>query len=170
MSDDSPKLSLVRPLVDAALIVVVGSLIGLAVNGRLLWEVLERHALSRNDEPVAEELATRLPLPIGLEELRGLLPENALLIDARHRDSYRRGHLPGARNLPWGDAGKLLPALRDEVSPQTTLVVYCSGYGCEDSFLLAERLLRDGYRDVRVFEGGVPAWRAAGLPLEGDRP
>jgi 3-mercaptopyruvate sulfurtransferase SseA len=27
-------------------------------------------------------------------------------------------------------------------------------------------LLRAGYRDVRVFEGGLPQWRDAGLPVE----
>ena len=47
----------------------------------------------------------------------------------------------------------------------TRLVVYCSGYGCPDSFDLAMRLLAAGYRDVLVFEGGFPAWQDAGLPV-----
>jgi 3-mercaptopyruvate sulfurtransferase SseA len=46
------------------------------------------------------------------------------------------------------------------------LVLYCSGYGCPDSFDLGIILLAEGYRDVRVFEGGFPEWADAGLPVE----
>jgi rhodanese-related sulfurtransferase len=50
------------------------------------------------------------------------------------------------------------------------LVIYCNGYGCPDSFDLGLRLIEAGYRDVRVFEGGLPEWRDAGLPvIEGER-
>jgi len=51
-----------------------------------------------------------------------------------------------------------------------TLMLYCSGFGCPDSFDLGERLLAEGYLDVRVYEGGFPEWRDAGLPVEKETP
>jgi rhodanese-related sulfurtransferase len=47
-------------------------------------------------------------------------------------------------------------------------VTYCSGFGCPDSFDLGMRLIETGYRDVRVFEGGYPEWRDAGLAVAGE--
>jgi rhodanese-related sulfurtransferase len=107
-----------------------------------------------------------LPLPVELEEVRELLGGNALLIDARTRDAYLEGHLPGARSLPRGANDEQLEIFHRQVPPDRPLIIYCSGYGCPDSFVLAERLLADGYRDVRVYEGGLPEWADAGLPVE----
>jgi polyisoprenoid-binding protein YceI len=39
-----------------------------------------------------------------------------------------------------------------------------------DAAVAAEKMLRMGYRQVSVFEGGIAAWRSAGYPLEGDDP
>ena len=50
------------------------------------------------------------------------------------------------------------------------MILYCSGYGCPDSFDLGQILLEEGFRDVRVYEGGMPEWRDQGLPVEKGAP
>jgi len=50
------------------------------------------------------------------------------------------------------------------------ILVYGAGAGSLDGRMAAEKLLRLGYADVRWFTGGLEAWCAAGLPLEGSAP
>lgn len=44
----------------------------------------------------------------------------------------------------------------------TSLVLYCNGPHCGKSKRLAAELIDAGYTDVRRFQVGIPAWRAAG--------
>jgi rhodanese-related sulfurtransferase len=151
---------------NAAIIAILAAAIGAAINARLLWNVFTGHSLA--GPPVTAETASQvlLPLPVDLAEVRELAKSDTLLIDAREGDLYADGHLPGARSLPRGASAGQVAAFLREVSFDRPLIIYCSGYGCEDSFILAERLLAEGYRDVRVFEGGLPEWMDAGLPVE----
>lgn len=156
--------SLAAPFRDALLIALVGLLAGLAVNQRLVRDAFSgRLAVSA---PVERGDTAALPQPVLLAEVRDLLAGGALAIDAREEGLYGDGHLPGARILPLGALDDRLEAFRQAVPAERTLVVYCNGYGCPDSFDLAQRLAEAGYRDLRVFEGGFPEWRDAGLPVE----
>jgi rhodanese-related sulfurtransferase len=164
------RAELWRLVRNAALIALLAAAVGAAVNGRLLWKVFTGRPLA--GPPVTTETSSQamLPLPVELAEVRELLNGDTLLVDAREGDLYADSHLPGARSLPRGASAGQLAAFFREVPFARPLIVYCSGYGCEDSFILAERLLAEGYRDVRVFEGGLPEWLDAGLPVEKERP
>lgn len=157
--------SLQRNLIEVALIAALGVLAGLAVNHRTVLDAFAGKLAAPAPAAAAEE--RRLPQPVLLAESRELAGTGALLVDARDGALYADGHLPGARSLPFGEAEALLPEFRAQVAADRTLVLYCSGYGCPDSFDLGLLLLAEGYRDVRVFEGGFPEWRDAGLPVEG---
>jgi rhodanese-related sulfurtransferase len=153
-----------RNLLDAALIAVLGAALGLAVNHRLVSDAFTGRLSS--PDPVVEQSNTRLPQPVLLAEVRELIATGALLVDARDGALYADGHLSGAIRLPLGEVEALLEDFRGKVDPARTLILYCSGYGCPDSFDLGLRLIADGYRDVRVFEGGFPEWRDAALPVD----
>lgn len=154
----------------ALLIALLAALIGLAVNGPLLWRVFSGRTVRSVPAIVAESDDLPLPLPVGLEEVRELQGSATLIIDARNAVAFAEGHLPGALSVPWeGDRTRLEPLLA-EVSRTTPLIVYCSGYDCPDSFFLAEQLIAAGFRQVRVFEGGLPEWQDAGLPIEKEEP
>lgn len=154
-----------RILLEAAVVLALGVLLGLALNYRLVLNVLEGKAAAPAALSPTREEEALYPAPVELAEVRELADRGAVLVDARAREIYLEGHLPGARSLPLGDVEELIGSFRNEVSSDAVLVTYCSGYGCPDSFDLAVRLLREGYRDVRVFEGGFPEWRDAGLPV-----
>ena len=102
-------------------------------------------------------------------------------------DEYRRGHLDGARFVdldqdlaappghgrgrhPLPDASVFEAAMRRcGVSDGTAVVVYDAGGGL--SAARAWWLLRYfGHPDVRLLDGGVAAWIAAGLPLTSAEP
>jgi rhodanese-related sulfurtransferase len=86
-----------------------------------------------------------------------------IVIDARSRDAYRAGHIPGARSFP-----------HRETSPDTTAaqlgrakvyVVYCDGIGCNASTKGAYKLAGLGFR-VKELLGGLDWWRRDGHPIE----
>jgi rhodanese-related sulfurtransferase len=91
-----------------------------------------------------------------------------VLIDARSSSAYAEAHLQGAVSLPLGQAQEGIRVLQGNIPKDTTLIVYCSGFGCPDSFDLGVLLLKAGYVDVLVYEGGFPEWRDAGRPLGGE--
>ncbi len=119
-------------------------------------------------------------------ELRGLLADGDAgirVLDARPLLQYRRGHLPGAANVWDGDLNvwtdvprRLAPAPqlaevlgRAGVSRERPVVVYDGGEGVWAARLLwALRYL--GHPDVRLLDGGLAAWRAAGGALTTEPP
>lgn len=155
--------TLQRILFEAVLLAALGATIGMAVNHRLVSDAFSGRVTAPAVAPVSSTAS--LPQPVLLAEVRELATAGALLIDARERSLYAEGHLPGAVSLPIGEVEALLEGFRGQVDVARTLILYCSGYGCPDSFDLGMHLLREGYRDVRVFEGGFPEWRDAGLPV-----
>jgi len=157
-----------RTLIETVLIALFGLLAGLALNHRLILDAFAGRLAA--PLPVAAPANAALPQPVLLAEVRDLAAAGALPVDARDAALYAEGHLPGALSLPLGEVESQLPAFRQQVAVDRPLVIYCNGYGCPDSFDLGLRLIEAGYRDVRVFEGGFPEWRDAGLPvIEGER-
>lgn len=90
----------------------------------------------------------------------------ALFVDAREAPEYAEGHIAGALSVPFDDAVKN-PALLDPFKKTgKPLILYCSGGDCELSKDLAKNMLADGIRKVLVFTEGLPAWKAAGYPMD----
>jgi hydroxyacylglutathione hydrolase len=81
------------------------------------------------------------------------------VLDVRDRTEWEGGHIPGAINAPAGDLaqGAAVP-----VNGSGTVAVIC-GTGFR-SVLAASLLQQRGNHDVVQVEGGMNAWRAAGLP------
>jgi rhodanese-related sulfurtransferase len=153
-------------LFETALLVLCAALLGLVVNHRLVFDAFSgRMTLSgqAGDRP-AQSLVS-YPVPIQLDEVRELAGQGAVLVDARSQDIFALGHIPGALPLPLLELDSVLPGFGNQVPRERTVVTYCSGYGCQDSFDLAMRLAGEGYRDVHLYEGGFSEWQAAGLPV-----
>lgn len=90
-------------------------------------------------------------------QARGL--RTAVLLDVRNADEYAAGHIDGALFLPL----HLVPLRVSELDRTETYYVVCesgarSGQACA-------YLAQQGY-DVRSVNGGMSAWRSAGLPVD----
>jgi rhodanese-related sulfurtransferase len=82
-----------------------------------------------------------------------------LWIDARPREEYDKGHIPGALSLNEDDWNGLLPAVLAAWAPERKLVVYCSRKSCNASHGVAERLRNEaGLKNVYVLPGGWEEW------------
>jgi rhodanese-related sulfurtransferase len=100
---------------------------------------------------------------LNAQELAALLEsgEDVLLVDVRSPQEYEHdGHISGSRLLPL----QALGARVDELPKNQQIVFVCrSG---NRSQVACEQLVRLGYSNVRNFNGGMIAWRMAGLPLK----
>lgn len=165
--------NLKRIFLEACVLIAFGALFGLTINNQLVLDafagrlVPQRPAGDMQEEP-QENVPAALPMPILLEEVQQLMTEGGLLIDARNPEMFEAGHIEGAISLPLVEIEDVLPDFIVRIDRDRTVVTYCSGFGCPDSFDLGMRLIEAGYRDVRVFEGGYPEWRDAGLAVAGE--
>ncbi|MGE0454289.1 MAG: rhodanese-like domain-containing protein [Vicinamibacteria bacterium] len=153
-----PTSRLIRALARALAIVLAAALLGLAWNAFSSRGVaLNQNVLIRAEDEVIEA-----------REAKARLDRGALFLDARPLMFWELERIPGSLPLPEDafDAhfAKLEPKLRSTFD----IVVYCSGFGCEASHLVAARLRERGIQAAILHEGW-PAWTDAGYPIETGR-
>jgi len=85
-----------------------------------------------------------------------------VILDVRSRGEFARGHVPGARHIPFWRVSRRIGEL---VIPQDSeLVVYC-GHG--PRAVIARRALRRrGFTRITYLEGHFARWRGAGFREE----
>lgn len=164
------KATTKKLFLEMSIIILVAVTIGIIWNHRMLLDIYSGKAVDSTSAPAASPEPAAALVPTGLMQARELFEaKDAVFIDAREGSAYRQGHITGAVNMPVGEFDARLADFRDRVAPDATLVIYCSGFGCHDSRTLGEKLLRNGYRNILIFEGGLPEWKDAGLPVEGSQ-
>ncbi len=95
--------------------------------------------------------------PNQLYERRGELQ----IVDVREPQEWRAGRIQQARHMPMDDVHQRL----GEIDPGKPLAVVCRTG--DRSGKIAQFLSERGFRAENV-EGGMKAWKAAGLPMVGD--
>jgi rhodanese-related sulfurtransferase len=167
MKSDTKRLA-----IEMAAIVLVAAVVGVSWNHRLLLDVwhgrpTQAQTGPRPDEQEKPVAAPTMALPLGLMQVKELFDtKEALIVDARDRDTYRKGHIRGATSIPLGEADRLIPDFAARTPKERLIVVYCGGYDCHDSRALGESILAAGFGQVFIFEGGYPEWKDAGYPVE----
>lgn len=86
--------------------------------------------------------------------------QNAMMIDVRKPEEYRRGHIAQAVNIP---ADVIQGRLADLPKDRPIILVDTSGAGSR----AVARLLRGvGFKQTSILEGGLFAWTREKMPLE----
>jgi rhodanese-related sulfurtransferase len=107
---------------------------------------------------------------IDAAEARERFDRGVLFLDARPVANYEMSHIPGAVPLPEDDFDRHFAKVEGRLRSSFDAVVYCAGYGCEASHLVADRLKARGIH-VAILNEGWPAWTDAGHPVkEGAEP
>jgi len=102
--------------------------------------------------------------PIDPRSAEALLVEGtALLIDVREPDEHARERIAGARLMP---LSRFDPAAVPHGQAPIAIFHCRSGARTREA---AARLLASGFAEVRCLDGGIEAWKRAGLPVETDR-
>lgn len=102
---------------------------------------------------------------IAARDAKTLLDKGALFLDARPRDFWRMSRIPGALSLPEDDFDRSFGELEPRIRKASAVVVYCSGFGCDASHIVARKLRERGIA-AGILDEGLPAWEEAGLPLD----
>ena len=111
--------------------------------------------------------ATGEHLIISLADAAKLFTEKAaVFIDARSNEDFRKGHIKGAKSLPWQDVDQRFIEIAEDISPDATIITYCDGETCELSHDLALFLIDMGFKDVRVLVNGWSVWQETSLSVE----
>lgn len=112
------------------------------------------------------EWAARDYIEVGLPVVKAALEkDSALLMDARPRKKYLASTIPGSLYMYDVDIDRL--SSRFPVNKNETIIAFCGGYQCDKSHIVANKLIAEGYTDVRVFAAGLPSWKKAGLATTG---
>jgi len=133
--------------------------------------------------------ATEVPLEKASPKVQALLQQNHLkvvdtpyvqqrasltgekatvLIDARPNKKYRAGHLPGALSIPDSKFDDYFGQIQS-LDRGREMITYCGGWKCIKSPKLAAMLTAKGFKNVKVYQAGFPAWKKAGLPVESQK-
>lgn len=93
-----------------------------------------------------------------------LLKEGAVLVDIRGADEHAREHIPGARHRPLDTVAE-----RGAVEAGDRALIFHCRSGARTA-ANADRLANAaGGCEAFILEGGLEAWRRAGLPVDVDR-
>jgi rhodanese-related sulfurtransferase len=139
-------------------------LLGLLANTVLPTRIPWAHPWSRDTELRAQ--GAEVPL-VSLEEAREIVEAGShLVLDARTRVQFRKGHLPGAFSVPQTEAVTALGEVQMLMTKDQPILVYCAESGCDEGLLLCLLLRQQGYRKTALFLDGYRPWAAAGLDVE----
>ncbi len=135
--------------------------------GFIYTAATEKGLFARSSPRTATVLGTvQAPSTISREEAWSLYQAGtAVFVDARHDFDFKLGHIKGAINLPLKDYD-LRRSVLSGIVPDRLIVAYCDGAECNSSIGLSVKLMKDGYKNVRIFFGGWREWEAAHLPVE----
>ena len=88
--------------------------------------------------------------------------ETVYLMDVRTAEEYAAGHIPGFR---WTPGGQAVQATDNYVAITHGTMLFIDDDNVRAS-MTAQWFRQMGHPNVHVLDGGVSAWRDAGLPLE----
>lgn len=113
---------------------------------------------------------------ITAEKANTMMKSGVLMVDTRVAHEYVEQHIKDAISIPYKEKSaksvdfdrrldsfdlSKLPAAKD-----TPVIFYCNAGECWKSYKSAVTAVRAGYKNVYWLRGGIPEWKAAGLPVE----
>lgn len=118
---------------------------------------------SEPGDNVTDNLAVPEAGKVTVSEVAAMLEgsETVFVFDANGRESYLKGHIPGAQWIQYDAVTATdLPESKD-----AKLVFYCYNPLCGASPLAAKKAVSLGYRNVWLLPEGITGWRKANMPV-----
>lgn len=113
---------------------------------------------------------------VSAEQVKKLMAQGVPLFDVRPDSHYREGHIKGAKHVPYQLNSPKEPDYDDSVDkfdlaklPQdrnAPMIFQCNGAECWYSYKAARYMVKRGFTKVYWYRTGLPAWKAAGYPIE----
>lgn len=84
----------------------------------------------------------------------------AVILDVRTPEEFAKGHLINALNFDWN--GNIFEQQLEQLDKTKPVFVYCLSGGRSSS--AANKMRKEGFKDVYELNGGIMKWRGANLP------
>ena len=97
------------------------------------------------------------------QQAHDMRAQGAMLVDIRDADEHAREHIPGATLWPISRSGRPLPK-----NAAPTVIFHCRS-GARTQANAAQLAVAAVGFDAFLMEGGLEAWKRAGLPVHVDR-
>ena len=107
---------------------------------------------------------------------KSLMDSGAKMIDTRVANEYAEAHIKGAISVPYKEKSAKavdFDAAQDSfdvaklpADMNVAIITQCNGAECWKSYKGAVAALKAGHKKVYWFRGGIPEWKAKGLPVE----
>jgi 3-mercaptopyruvate sulfurtransferase SseA len=154
-------------VIESLQVLALGAALGLAHGLLRGWPELPppRAEATSCGGPVAAEPRVAW---IRCDEARAFADDASVtFVDARSAEEFLAGHVTRAMSAPIEDTGVVGASVIESLRGARLVIAYCDTTGsCARSTRLAGLLARAGLPDVRVLEGGMPAWLESGYPAE----
>ena len=103
---------------------------------------------------------------LSVEEAHELVSQNSgnknfIIIDLRTRDDYDQGHIGGAISMNYYATN--FQRMASQLDRDALIFMYCQR-GKQSPMALRD-FKKMGFTQVRILDGGIAGWVAAGLPL-----
>lgn len=109
--------------------------------------------------------------PVGVPEALAFFGKpGTAFVDARKREVFQKGHIEGARNIPYSFVEPVSRETLDTLRDYKSVIVYCNREDSEISKLMAGELSQAGVKGVAYLEKGFMAWVKAGGRHTGKAP
>ncbi len=94
-----------------------------------------------------------------------LFEQGVTFVDVRRTNEYEEARIPGAVGLELKhDFNE--ESLAKVVDKNDPVVFYCNGHKCLRSSKASAKAVGWGWTKVYYYRDGMPAWQAAGMPVE----
>jgi rhodanese-related sulfurtransferase len=119
------------------------------------------YAMAKEDSPTEIAGATT----VDAAKAKELFDKGVSFIDVRSNKDWEAGRIPGATHIElkkvYNEA-----ELSKVVKKDQEVVMYCNGPKCHRSSKASAKAVGWGFSKVYYFREGLPAWKAAGYPVE----
>ena len=117
--------------------------------------------MSYDFDAARAHFAAKLGFTTGPHEVTGMIDQkkDIVIVDVRFPTDYRKGHIPGAVNVPKGKWREAQGLSKDKLN-----ILYCYNQTCHMAAEAAVELIALGY-PVAEMEGGFATWEANGYPV-----
>ena len=113
---------------------------------------------------------------VSAEKAKSMMKRGVLLVDARVAHEYVEEHIKGAKSIPYKEKSAKVVGFDASVDrfdlsklpadKSTPVIFYCNAGRCWKSYKASTTAIKAGYKKVHWLRGGIPEWKAKGLPTE----
>ena len=110
------------------------------------------------------------------DKVKDLMSSGAKLYDVRVTSEYTEEHIPGAVSVPYKENSKKeasFDSAQDKFNlgavgsdKAASIIFQCNGAECWKSYKASALAVRDGFKKVYWFRGGIPEWKKKGFAVE----